>query len=233
MGADNRMADRRVAVDLRLGRRERPLASDEVEHGPPSFDRAPHRLGQGIPRRRGTGELGVAQRQPVQIGDLERVQHRSRGAAAPCSTCRCASSRPRGGHRSAAVLGELDTTTISGLPGTLQRSPKMLNSISPNRRVKATCCGGRDPLVTEEDDPVFVVGALDRGEHRIVERPGSEIHPADLGAKRGAGRTMMSCTLGRSYHPWIWSLACCMVRARDGHQRERERGEGEKTWTTI
>jgi len=36
----------------------------------------------------------------------------------------------------------LDTTTISGLPGTLHRSPKMLNSISPKRRVKATCCGG-------------------------------------------------------------------------------------------
>src|SRR5712664_3566470 len=36
----------------------------------------------------------------------------------------------------------LDTTTISGLPGTIHRSPKMLNSISPNRRVKATCCGG-------------------------------------------------------------------------------------------
>src|SRR5438552_6611895 len=36
----------------------------------------------------------------------------------------------------------LDRTTISGLPGTLQRSPKMLNSISPKRRVKATCCGG-------------------------------------------------------------------------------------------
>src|ERR1700730_2556396 len=35
-----------------------------------------------------------------------------------------------------------ETTTISGLPDTLQRSPKMLNSISPKRRVKATCCGG-------------------------------------------------------------------------------------------
>jgi len=36
----------------------------------------------------------------------------------------------------------LETTTISGLPGTLQRSPKMLKSMSPKRRVKATCCCG-------------------------------------------------------------------------------------------
>jgi hypothetical protein len=36
----------------------------------------------------------------------------------------------------------LDRTTISGLPGTLQRSPKMLNSILPKRRVNATCCPG-------------------------------------------------------------------------------------------
>jgi hypothetical protein len=35
-----------------------------------------------------------------------------------------------------------ETTTISGLPVTLQRSPKMLYSIAPNRRVNATCCGG-------------------------------------------------------------------------------------------
>jgi len=40
----------------------------------------------------------------------------------------------------AAVLFALETTTISGLPGTLHRSPKTLNSISPKRRVKATCC---------------------------------------------------------------------------------------------
>ena len=33
-----------------------------------------------------------------------------------------------------------ETTTISGLPDTLQRSPKILYSISPKRRVNATCC---------------------------------------------------------------------------------------------
>jgi len=37
---------------------------------------------------------------------------------------------------------ELDTTTISGPPGTLHRSPKMLNSISPKWRVSATGSGG-------------------------------------------------------------------------------------------
>jgi len=35
-----------------------------------------------------------------------------------------------------------DRTTISGLPGTFQRSPKILNSISPKRCVNATCCAG-------------------------------------------------------------------------------------------
>src|SRR6266478_5284762 len=62
----------------------------------------------------------------------------------------------------------LDTTTISGLPGTLHRSPKMLNSISPKRRVKATCCRGRDALIAEEDYGVIIVSALDSGERLVV-----------------------------------------------------------------
>src|ERR1700730_16713380 len=62
----------------------------------------------------------------------------------------------------------LETTTISGLPGTLHRSPKMLNSISPKRRVKATCCGG-DVLIAEEDYGVIIVSALDGGERLVVE----------------------------------------------------------------
>ena len=45
---------------------------------------------------------------------------------------------------------------------------------------------GRDSLVAEEDDAMLVIGALDRGEGRIVERPG-QIDAADLGAERGAG----------------------------------------------
>ena len=62
----------------------------------------------------------------------------------------------------------------------------MLNSISPKRRVNATCCCGRDMLVAEEDDAVLVVRALDRGETRVVERLG-QIDAADFGAERGAG----------------------------------------------
>ena len=79
-----------------------------------------------------------------------------------------------------------ETTTISGAPGTLQRSPKMLNSISPKRRVKATCCVGVILLVAEEDDAMLVIGALDRGEGRVVERLG-QIDTANLGAEGGAG----------------------------------------------
>ena len=79
-----------------------------------------------------------------------------------------------------------DTTTISGASGTLQRSPKMLNSISPKRRVKATCCGWRDILVAEKDDAMLVIRTLDRGEGRIVERLG-QIDAANLGAEGGAG----------------------------------------------
>jgi len=81
----------------------------------------------------------------------------------------------------------LETTTISGLPVTLQRSPKMLNSISPNRRVKATCCGGGELDAAEEDHAVLVIGALDLGEGGVVDRSG-RIDAADFGAERGAGR---------------------------------------------
>src|SRR5262249_8946244 len=44
-----------------------------------------------------------------------------------------------------------------------------------------------DRLSPEEDDPVLVVGALDRGERGVVERPG-EIDPGDLRAEHGCGR---------------------------------------------
>jgi hypothetical protein len=47
--------------------------------------------------------------------------------------------------------------------------------------------GGRDRLPAEEDHTVFVVGALDRRERRVVEGAG-KIHPGDLRSEHGGGR---------------------------------------------
>jgi len=67
------MVNRGIAVDLLLSRRQGPLASTEIEDGPPAIEDALHHVGQGLPGG-GARELGVPEREPVQLGDLERVQ---------------------------------------------------------------------------------------------------------------------------------------------------------------
>src|SRR5207249_9573934 len=74
MGPHDGMANWRVTVDFRLRRGQGPLASAEIEHGAPSLQASLHRIRQGVPGRSGTGELGVSQREPVQLGDLDGVQ---------------------------------------------------------------------------------------------------------------------------------------------------------------
>ena len=93
----------------------------------------------------------------------------------------------------------------------------------------------------DQDDTVFVVGAFDRGERRVVERL-REIHSGDLGAEHGCGRNNFhgastSTTTRRAgsnvrliverlaagpssmvaypgrHCPWISTLAYRMVRA--------------------
>src|SRR5262245_64711810 len=45
----DRMANRGIAVDLLLRRRQGPLASPEIEDGPPAIEGALHSVGQGLP----------------------------------------------------------------------------------------------------------------------------------------------------------------------------------------
>jgi hypothetical protein len=76
MRPDDRMAHRRVAVDLLLGRRKGALAADEVEDRA-AIDPPFSGSGKRVPRRLGAGEFGVAERQAVQIGDFMRIEHRA------------------------------------------------------------------------------------------------------------------------------------------------------------
>ena len=210
-----RMANRWVTVDFRLRRRQGPLASAEIEHGSPSFEAALHRVGQGIPGRGGAGELGVSQREPVQLGDLDGVQDGparwSRGVAHVAVPV-LAGAADAG--RSAA-LGDVGQDDDLGVAGHAPAFAEDVEFDLAEAAREGDLLGGRDRLATEEDDAVFVVGALDRGERGVVERPG-EIHPGDLRAEHGGGRNDFM-DMGRSYHPWIWSLACCMVPAEGGH----------------
>jgi hypothetical protein len=77
--------------------------------------------------------------------------------------------------------------TISALPGTLHRSPKMLNSIFAKTAGKRHLLRGRDVLIAEEDDGVIIVGVFDSGERLVVDGSG-QVDTADLGAERGARR---------------------------------------------
>src|SRR5215831_4467748 len=54
----DRMVNRGIAVDLLLSRRQGPLASTEIEDGPPAIEDALHHVGQGLPGG-GARELGV------------------------------------------------------------------------------------------------------------------------------------------------------------------------------
>src|SRR2546428_9199383 len=187
MGPHDGMANRRVTVDFRLRRGQGPLASAEIEHGSPSLQASLHRIRQGVPGRSGTGELGVSQREPVQLGDLDGVQDGpawwSRGVAhvaVPVLAGAADAGRP-------TALGDVGQDDDLGVAG---HAPALAEDVEFDLAEAARerhLLRGRDRLPTEEDDAVFVVGAFDRGERGVVERPG-EIHPGDLRAEHGGGR---------------------------------------------
>ena len=81
MGPHERMAHRWIAIDFRLGRRRDRLRPGSRTRLAGLRD-ALHRIGQGLPGRGGAGELGVPQREPVQLGDLDGVQDGPAGGLA-------------------------------------------------------------------------------------------------------------------------------------------------------
>src|SRR5438445_3457418 len=187
MGPHDRMTNRRIAVDFRLSRRKGPLARLEIKHRPPSLEGALHRIRQGIPGRRGTGELGVSQRKPVQLGDLDGVQDgpaRWSRRVAHVAVPVLAGTADAGRSTAFRDVGQDDDLGVAGHAPPLTEDVEFdLAEAARERHLLR----GRDRLPTEEDDAVFVVGAFDRGERGVVERPG-EIHPGDLRAEHGGGR---------------------------------------------
>src|SRR5207245_5735026 len=233
------MASRGVAVDFLLSRRQGPFASAEIEHGPPALEGARHRVRHGVPGRGGAGELGVAEREPVQLGDLDGVQdgpaRRSRGVA-HVAVPALAGAADAG--RSAALrdVGQDDDL------GVARHAPALAEDIQFDLAEAARerhLLGGRDRLPAEEDDTVFVVGALDRSERRVVEGAG-KIHPGDLRPEHGGGRNdfhrhrrlprwlSMAASTAMLAHrgwrrPWILAPACRMVPAVPRFAARRER----------
>src|SRR2546423_1446150 len=68
MGPDDRMGDRRKAIEFCLSGRKGPLAPSKVKHRAAPVEVPSHALWQGIPCRGGAGEFGVAQRKAKQFG---------------------------------------------------------------------------------------------------------------------------------------------------------------------
>jgi len=84
MGPDDRMGDRRIAIDFRLSGWKGPLAPSEVKHRVAPLEVLPHALRQGIPRRGGAGVLknlldivpvGALQGKPVGIAAMGGSAH--------------------------------------------------------------------------------------------------------------------------------------------------------------
>src|SRR5437870_12720249 len=154
------MANRGVAVDFLLSRRQGPLAPPEIDPGPPALEGALHRVRHGVPGRRGHGALGVAGREPVGLGDLDGVQdgpaRRSRGVA-HVAVPALAGAADAG--RSAALrdVGQDDAL------GVARHAPALAEDIQFDLAEAASerhLLGGRYRLPTVEADTVFVVGAL-------------------------------------------------------------------------
>src|SRR6478752_5255224 len=72
---DDRMPDRRKAVDFRSGRWKGALATAEIKYCASPVDPLFDWPGQGIPRLGGAGELGVAESKAEKVGDFESVEH--------------------------------------------------------------------------------------------------------------------------------------------------------------
>ena len=141
---------------------------------------------QGLVRRGGAGELGIAERQPEQVGDFARVEH---GPA----------RRPRRvAHVAVPVLaGAADADRLAVLGQVRDdddlRSVRYAPALAENVELdlaeaarEGDLLRWRDILVAEKDDAMLVIRTLDRGEGRIVERLG-QIDAANLGAEGGAG----------------------------------------------
>src|SRR4029453_1573817 len=190
-----------------------------------------------------TGELGVSQPEPVQLGDLDGVQDGparwSRGVAHVAVPV-LAGAADAGRSAAFRDVGQDDDL------GVAWHAPAFTEDVEFNLAEAARerdLLGGRDRLPTEEDDAVFVVGTLDRGERRVVEGAG-KIHPGDLGPEHGGGRNdfhrhwrlprglsvtasmAMLAHRGR-YRLWISALACRMVPAVP---RSRRGERGHRAW---
>jgi hypothetical protein len=68
MDPDDRMGDRRIAIDFRLSGRKGPLTPSEIKHSAAPVEVPLHAFRQSIPRRGGAGELGIAQGQANRSG---------------------------------------------------------------------------------------------------------------------------------------------------------------------
>src|SRR3989449_11773238 len=117
--------------------------------------RSLHRIRQGIPGRRGAGELGVSQREPVQFGDLDGVEHgparwsrRVAHVAVPVLTGTADAGR------SAAFrdVRQDDDLGVTGHAPALTEDVEFdLDEAARKRHILSR----RDRLPTEEDDAVF------------------------------------------------------------------------------
>src|SRR5262245_28498452 len=76
MRAYDRVTHGRVPFDLFRGRWKGALAAGEIEYRAPARNAGAQAIGQRVPRRCGAGEFSVAERQPMELGDFDRIEDR-------------------------------------------------------------------------------------------------------------------------------------------------------------
>src|SRR6516164_199864 len=203
MSPDDRVGDRRVAIYFRLRGRKGPLAPGKVKYRAAPVEVPPHALRQCVPGRGGAGEFCIPQRQAKQFGNFQCMEHRT--ARRPCGVA----------HVTVPVLtgpAHADRTAILGHVGnnddlrTAWYAPSFAEDVEldfAKTAGKSNLLRGRDVLIAEEYDAVIIVGALDSGEHLVVDGSG-QVDTANLGAERGARRNDLdrhwrfSCWYGRA-----------------------------------
>src|ERR1700733_3650407 len=187
MHPDDRMPDRRKAIDFRWCGWKGPLAATEIEYSASPVDPLLDWLGQGIPRRRGAGEFGVPEGKAEQGGDFESVEH---GPAWRSSSV---------AHVAMPILAgatHADRATVLCCVGNHYnlRAAGHAPTLAKDVEFDITKAAGEgdllwwcNSLVAEEYDRVSIKGLLDRGEGRLVKGVG-QIDATDLGADHGIGR---------------------------------------------
>ena len=172
MHPDDRVPDRRKAVDFRSGGWKGALAATEIKHRASPVDPLFDWLGQGVPCLGGAAEFGVTEGKAEQVGDFQSVEHGP--AWRSSSVAHVAMPILAGATHAdrAAVLCCVGNHYNLWAAGHAPPLAKNVEFDLTKAAGEGNLLWGRNSLVAEEDDRVSMKGPLDLAERCLVKGPG-------------------------------------------------------------